>query len=229
MTVVRLPFAEVHACPIEQFAGGASFAKVDSPRVAARGLIRTDRSAPIRRSPNRSSSMSENPSTFRSESTKLSHKDPITGTPGSHPVGVGLGAIGGGAAIGAAGGAVAGPIGAIAGAAVGAVVGGLVGKASAEEINPTVEGIFWRENYAARPYVINTSSYSEYEPAFRYGWESYGRYGGEDHSFASFEEELGLGWHTVKGSSKLAWHQAKDATRDAWNRIQQSAHARRKG
>lgn len=172
--------------------------------------------------------MSDSPETIRTESSPRANKDPITGTPGAHPVGVGLGAIGGGAAMGAAAGAVAGPIGAVAGAAVGAVVGGLVGKASAEEINPTLEATYWRENYATRPYVINSSSYSEYEPAFRYGWESYGRHGGEDRTFASFEEELGLGWHTVKGSSKLGWHQAKEATRDAWNRIQQAAHARRK-
>jgi len=59
----------------------------------------------------------------------LAHRDPITGAPGSHPVGTGVGAAAGGVAAGAAVGAVAGPVGAVVGAAIGAVVGGLAGKA----------------------------------------------------------------------------------------------------
>lgn len=55
------------------------------------------------------------------------HLDPITGEPGAHPVGVGVGALGAGAA-GAVIGAVLGPIGAVIGAAFGAVAGGLAGK-----------------------------------------------------------------------------------------------------
>jgi hypothetical protein len=41
------------------------------------------------------------------------NRDPLTGAPGSHPVGTGLGAIAGGAAAGAATGTVAGPIGTV--------------------------------------------------------------------------------------------------------------------
>ena len=55
------------------------------------------------------------------------HPDPITGEPGAHPLGVGIGAIGAGIA-GATIGLVAGPIGAAIGAAIGAVAGGLAGK-----------------------------------------------------------------------------------------------------
>jgi outer membrane lipoprotein SlyB len=65
--------------------------------------------------------------------------DPITGTPGAHPVGVGLGAAVGGIAVGAAAGTVAaGPVGTVVGAAVGAIAGGLGGKAVAEHFDPTV-------------------------------------------------------------------------------------------
>jgi hypothetical protein len=64
--------------------------------------------------------------------------DPITGAPGAHPVGVGLGAAAGGIAAGAAAGTfAAGPIGTVVGAAIGAVVGGLAGKGAAESMNPT--------------------------------------------------------------------------------------------
>ena len=73
--------------------------------------------------------------------------DPITGAPGAHPVGVGLGSTSG-ATIGAIVGAVAGPVGTAVGAAVGGIAGGFAGKGLAELANPTVEGACWRENYA---------------------------------------------------------------------------------
>jgi phage tail tape-measure protein len=67
--------------------------------------------------------------------------DPITGTPGAHPVGVGLGAAVGGIAAGAAAGTVvAGPLGTVVGATVVAIVGGLGGKAVAEHFDPTLAG-----------------------------------------------------------------------------------------
>jgi phage tail tape-measure protein len=70
--------------------------------------------------------------------------DPITGAPGAHPVGVGLGAAAGGVAGGIAAGAAvgtvaAGPVGTVVGAAVGAIAGGLGGKAVAEHFDPTTE------------------------------------------------------------------------------------------
>src|SRR5687768_18466963 len=75
------------------------------------------------------------------------NRDPISGAPGAHPVGTGLGAAAGGMAAGAAVGTVAGPVGTAVGAAGGAVVGGLAGKGSAEMIDPTAEEAYWRENY----------------------------------------------------------------------------------
>src|SRR5829696_8613217 len=82
--------------------------------------------------------------------------DPITGAPGSHPIGTGVGAAGMGAAGAAIGAAVSGPaapIGAAVGAVVGAVAGGLAGKGVAEVVNPTAEEEYWRDNYQNRPYV----------------------------------------------------------------------------
>src|SRR5439155_17329763 len=102
---------------------------------------------------------------------------PLTGAPGAHPVGVGVGAAGG-AAAGAAVGAAAGPVGSAVGAVVGGVAGGLAGKGAAEAVNPTVEDTYWRENYSKRPYVTAGTAYDTYRPAYRYGWESYGRYRG---------------------------------------------------
>jgi uncharacterized protein (TIGR02271 family) len=70
-------------------------------------------------------------------SERDANPDPITGAPGSHPVGTGVGAVAGGLAAGAAAGSVAGPVGTVAGAAVGAVAGGLAGKGVAEAVEPT--------------------------------------------------------------------------------------------
>jgi hypothetical protein len=147
------------------------------------------------------------------------NRDPISGAPGAHPVGVGVGAAGG-AAAGAAAGALGGPVGAAVGAAVGAVAGGLAGKAAAEGINPTVEDNYWRANYSGQPYVTSGSNYEVYRPAYRYGWESYGRFRGR--SFDEAEPDLRKDWNEYEGSGKLSWDSAKGAVRDAWHRVERA-------
>jgi hypothetical protein len=149
--------------------------------------------------------------------------DPITHAPGAHVVGTGVGAavggaagIGGAIAAGALIGTAAGPVGTAAGAAIGAVVGGLAGKYVAEDIDPTLEESYWRENYVTRPYALN-NSYDEYGPAYRYGWESYSLY--SDRRFDDVEGDLGINWDKAKGKSHLKWHHAKPAARDAWDRV----------
>jgi hypothetical protein len=149
-----------------------------------------------------------------------SNPDPITGEPGAHPVGAGVGAAVAGAAAGAAGGLVAGPVGAAVGAVIGGVAGGLAGKGVAEKIDPTVEDAYWRANYAHRPYFDQKSSYEHYQPAYRYGWESQGKYAGK--SFDEAEADLGRDWEAAKDHASLTWDKAKHATRDAWNRVEHS-------
>ncbi len=143
--------------------------------------------------------------------------DPITGAPGSHPVGTGVGAVLGGAAAGAATGTVAGPVGTVIGAAVGAVVGGLAGKSVAEAIDPTAEAAYWRDNYANRPYIDSGATYDDYGPAYDYGVSAYPRYAGRP--FDDVESDLGRDWDTARGTSGLDWGRAKHATRDAWQRV----------
>jgi hypothetical protein len=81
---------------------------------------------------------------FRSISY-TTNRDPITGAPGSHPVGTAAGATSGGVAGAAVGTVVGGPVGGAVGAAVGAVAGGLAGHAAGEAVNPSVEDIYWRQ------------------------------------------------------------------------------------
>lgn len=146
--------------------------------------------------------------------------DPVTGEPGSHPVGAGLGAAVGGAAAGAAAGALAGPVGTVLGAVAGGVAGGYAGKAIEESIDPTAEDAYWRNNYAKRPYVEKGSDYEAYRPAYQYGWESCSQYTGR--RFDDVEPELSSNWSKRRGQCKLSWDKAKQATRDAWDRVEQA-------
>jgi len=142
--------------------------------------------------------------------------DPITGAPGAHPVGVGLGTAAGGAAAGAAAGAVAGPVGAVAGAVLGGVAGGLAGKGIAESIDPTAEDAYWKENYKSRPYIQKGAAYEEYQPAYRYGTQASTQHAGR--SFDQVESNLAQGWDKARGACKLSWDQARPAALDAYDR-----------
>jgi len=155
-----------------------------------------------------------------SNSTGTSNRDPLTGAPGSHPVGTGVGAVAGGVAAGAAAGSVAGPVGTVVGAAVGAVAGGLAGKSIAEQIDPTAEDAYWRDNYSSRPYVDSSASYDDYGPAYSYGVNSYSRHAGR--SFDDVEPDLSRDWDSARGRSSLGWDRAKHAVRDSWNRLSNS-------
>ena len=154
---------------------------------------------------------------------KDSNPDPITGAPGSHPIGTGIGATGGGAAGAAIGTAVGGPVGTAVGAVVGAVAGGLAGKGAAEAIDPTAEDAYWRENYKTRPYVKQTTRYEEVAPAYRFGWESRQKFKGK--KFEEVEPNLRKDWETTRaaGTTNLSWDQAGAAARDAWSRLDEKA------
>lgn len=147
------------------------------------------------------------------------NRDPITGTPGAHPVGTGVGAAGGGLA-GAAIGSAAGPVGTAVGAAVGAVAGGLGGKAVGERVNPTVEEAYWRDSYRNEDYVKPDYTYDDYGPAYRTGYESRARY--EGRNFDEVETDLRNDYERNRGNSRLEWDDAKHATRAAWHRVERA-------
>lgn len=145
------------------------------------------------------------------------NRDPITGEPGSHPVGTGAGAAGG-AVAGAAAGTIGGPVGMAVGGAAGAVVGGLAGHAAGEAIDPTAEDRHWRENYDREPYYEAGRSYDDYSLAYRLGVTGRSRY----ESWDSAEPDLRSEWETSRGTSGLKWDEARPATRAAWDRVDYS-------
>lgn len=144
-----------------------------------------------------------------------SNPDLITGEPGSHPVGTGVGAAGAGATGMAIGGAVGGPVGAVVGAAVGAVAGGLAGKGVAESIDPTAHDAYWQKNHASQPYAAS-GSYDQYRGAYRTGYEGLGRHG-VDKEYSDVESDLKSSYEKTKGEAGVAWEHAKDATRAAYD------------
>lgn len=146
------------------------------------------------------------------------NRDPLSGTPGAHPVGTGLGAAGG-AVAGAAAGAMAGPVGAAVGLVAGAVAGGLGGKAAAEKVNPTAEDAYWRETYERESYFEEGRSYDDYRPAYELGWSSRAT---READFNSVEPALASEWETRRGNSSLDWMQARNATRAAWDHADQT-------
>jgi hypothetical protein len=158
----------------------------------------------------------ENKGTNRVDDTN-ENRDPITGAPGAHPLGTGVGAAAGGVAAGALAGSVVGPVGTVVGAALGAIMGGLAGKDVAEMIDPTIEAAYWRENFKSQPYADNATNFDDYGPAYDYGVNSYIRYPGR--SFDEVEAVLSRDWDGARGASKLQWVQARNATRDAWERV----------
>gem|GEM_PF-910065 len=154
--------------------------------------------------------------------------DAITGAPGSHPVGTGIGAVAAGAA-GAAIGSVVPGVGTVIGGAIGAVVGavggGYAGKAVAEAIDPTAEMDYWRENHTSRPYYDKSYSFDDdYAPAYQYGYSTRNQY--QNKTRDQVDAELRRDWDKNRQKSKLSWDQASAAVDDSWDRYDDAVESR---
>ena len=149
--------------------------------------------------------------------------DPITGAPGSHPLGVAAGGTAG-AIAGAAIGSLFGPIGTLIGGGIGAVGGASGGKAIAERVDPTAEVEYWREDATGRDYYQRDRDFDrDYAPAYRLGTE-YRNEAGRRH-WNETERELKARWDQARGESTLDWPQAQPAIRDAWERTDRTYSA----
>ena len=145
------------------------------------------------------------------------NRDPTSGQQGSHPLGVGLGAAGGGVAGAAIGAAIAGPV----GAAVGTVVGGLAAAYGAhgvaEVMNATSEEKYWREQHEKQSFVKPGYTYEHYAPAYRTGYEGFHKYPGKP--YEEIEDELALDYARNKAESALPWDHARHAVQAAWAKL----------
>jgi hypothetical protein len=136
-----------------------------------------------------------------------------------HSIGEGTGAVAG-AATGAVVGSAAGPVGTVVGALAGGALGAKGGGAIAEAVNPTEYTTYFEKNYKSAPYYVSGSEWRDYQPAYRYGYDTYGQYTGR--KFEEIENDLARGWENTKAQSRLAWNEAKDAVRDGWRRIERA-------
>jgi hypothetical protein len=80
------------------------------------------------------------------------------------------------------------------------------------------EDRWWREHYVSRPYAAGRS-YEEFQPAYRYGYESGVHHMGR--TWDEVREDLRTGWDKFegKGPGGAAWEDVKDAVREAWYRV----------
>ena len=154
---------------------------------------------------------------MKPENQDQENRDPITGEPGSHPLGTGLGSATG-AATGAALGSIGGPVGMAAGAVIGAIAGAAAGHTIAEDFDPTVETTHWEANFRHQPYYNPNFEFEDYEPAYRLGYESY--LANRTSSFKEAEPDLARSWEDRRGTSRLDWDSARDAIRAGWQRVE---------
>lgn len=134
-----------------------------------------------------------------------------------HSIGAGAGAVTG-AVAGAAVGSAAGPVGSAVGAVAGGVIGAKAGDGIAEAVNPTEYHEHFRTEYRNTPYYTAGREWRDYEPAYRYGYDTYGQYRGQ--RFDEVESELQRKWDETRADSRLEWNEAKQAVRDGWHHIE---------
>ena len=136
-----------------------------------------------------------------------------------HSIGEGTGAVAGAIAGGAAG-SVAGPVGTVVGAIVGGALGAKGGGALAEAVNPTEYNDHFKNSYANAPYYKSGAEWRDYEPAYKYSYDTYSQYQGR--KFEDVESDLERNWESTKADSRLAWNEAKGAVRDGWHHIERA-------
>ena len=136
-----------------------------------------------------------------------------------HSIGEGTGAVAG-AVTGAVLGSAAGPIGTVIGAIAGGALGAKGGGAIAEAVNPTEYNAHFENSYMNAPNYVSGSEWKDYQPAYKYGYDTYGQYQGQ--RFEDVEPHLERDWNEAKSDSRLAWTDAKGAVRDGWHHIERA-------
>lgn len=136
-----------------------------------------------------------------------------------HSIGSATGAVGG-MATGAVAGSVVGPVGTVVGAVAGGIVGAKAGDAIAEAVNPTEYERHFETTYRDAPNYAAGREWSDYQPAYKYGYDTYGEYRGQN--FDDIEGDLERKWQDTRSDSGLQWNEARSAVRDGWHHIERA-------
>ena len=159
----------------------------------------------------------------KTTATDRENRDPITGEPGSHPLGTSLGAAGAGAVGMVLGTVVGGPILGAVSAAIAASAGGVVGHTVGEQMNPTyldVEPVL-REQFPTRPYAAGRR-YEEYSDAYEFGAAERARLSQpwDDTLEPELKDRWEERWDHTKERTRLKWDEARGAVKDAWHSVE---------
>jgi phage tail tape-measure protein len=176
---------------------------------------------PLPKQTQKQGSPADSETTAAESTAERRNEDPLSGEAGAHPMGTGIGAAVGGAAAGAAAGSVGGPVGTVLGTIVGGVAGAYAGKALAENIDPTAEDEYWRNEYRQRPYYSENYSYEDFAPAYRAGWEVY-----DPQTATTWQEREAIArqrWEGEGGAPTMTWEEARLASKDAYERVHRRA------
>lgn len=138
-----------------------------------------------------------------------------------HSIGAGSGAVAG-AVTGAAVGSVGGPVGSVIGAVAGGVIGAKAGDSIAEAVNPTEYREHFKTEYTKAPTYVAGREWNDYEPAYQFGYDTYGQYRGQ--KFEDVESNLQRNWDQTRAqtNSRLEWNDAKYAVKDGWHHIERA-------
>ena len=60
----------------------------------------------------------------------------------------------------------------------------------------------FEKEYRSAPYYINGSEWRDYQPAYKYGYDTYGQHRGR--TFDDVESELERNWNASRADSRLA-------------------------
>lgn len=135
-----------------------------------------------------------------------------------HNIGAGTGAAGGAVTGAVIGSAVAGPVGTVIGAVAGGIAGAKAGDSIAEMVNPTEYNQHFESSFRDAPGYVQGREWSDYQPAYQYGYQTYGQNRGKQ--FEDVEGELERNWDSTRADSRLQWNEARSAVRDSWHHIE---------
>ena len=76
----------------------------------------------------------------------------------------------------------------------------------------------FQKHYTSASYYNAERDWNDYGPAYRLGYDGYGRYAGRPYD--DVETALEADWERIKGKSRLTWAQAKVSIRAAWHRVE---------
>jgi len=127
-------------------------------------------------------------------------------------------AVLGGAVVGGLGYLVAGPPGLAVGAVIGVATGALVGHRTSEAADPDDSVGHFKEIYTSMPYYVQDMEWSDYEPAYRFGLETWRTRGNQ--TFEEAAPALGARWLKIRGGSRLGWGQAGPAVDHVWREME---------